>query len=259
MDWEHLVGLIIIVGFGGCWYFWQRYNDQRRKANLSSPVFRPIAAYEKLPELCAAALESGRGIQLNWGNAPLGGATTPDSLATLQVLQAVARTATLSAKGVTVVSGDPTALLLAQDVLQQAYLENPNSFVPYQPQHLNWHGDSAFSAVAGMQAVALAEKPALQISFGAFGSEAALLTNPVRPIGQLTDMLGTTTPNAQSLSQVLTPQMPLLGEDVYAAGAYLNHKPEHIASLQAQDTARAVLIAVILLASLVLTVQDLLR
>ena len=39
---------------------------------------------------------------------------------------------------------------------------------------------------------------------------------------------------------------PLIGEDLFAGGAYLGRKPAHIASLRAQDIVRIVIIIAIL-------------
>jgi hypothetical protein len=43
-----------------------------------------------------------------------------------------------------------------------------------------------------------------------------------------------------------TAQEPLIGEELYAAGAYLQAGPLHISSLRAQDILRWVLAAIIL-------------
>jgi len=50
-------------------------------------------------------------------------------------------------------------------------------------------------------------------------------------------------------------QEPLIGEELYAAGAYLKSGPIHIASLRAQDVLRWVLIFAILLGAILKFLQ----
>ncbi len=79
---------------------------------------------------------------------------------------------------------------------------------------------------------------------GNFGDEYLLLgeaatQNDIAQIG------GASHPNTLPFVYASTPNA-LLGEEIYAAGAYLQKNPAHIGSLLAQDTMRWIIVAIML-------------
>jgi hypothetical protein len=88
---------------------------------------------------------------------------------------------------------------------------------------------------------------------GAFGDEFPLMAETGAQHG-LIQAGGTANP--QALPFVLTSvSHPLIGEEIYAAGAYLSERRSHIASLLAQDTVRALIVAGTILLVLLRTLR----
>jgi hypothetical protein len=84
---------------------------------------------------------------------------------------------------------------------------------------------------------------------GSFGVEVALLTDRSEQSGNLT-LAGTDDITAQAVLYA-TASEPLIGEELYASGAYTDAGIIHTASLRAQDSVRWLLVVVILAGILV--------
>jgi hypothetical protein len=80
---------------------------------------------------------------------------------------------------------------------------------------------------------------------GSFGPEVALLTEASERGGNMT-LAGTDNITGQAVLYA-TAHEPLIGEELYAGGAYVNAGPMHTASLRAQDVVRWLLVITILL------------
>jgi hypothetical protein len=100
------------------------------------------------------------------------------------------------------------------------------------------------SYAAGTLPIIYDEQISATVLAGHFGSESALITDAAERNGSLT-LAGSDNITAQAVF-VASAQEPLIGEELYAAGAYINAGPIHVSSLRAQDIFRWVLIIAIL-------------
>ncbi|MFN2297266.1 MAG: DUF6754 domain-containing protein, partial [Anaerolineales bacterium] len=98
---------------------------------------------------------------------------------------------------------------------------------------------------AGAMITPSADRASATILIGAMGSEAALIADTGAQRGSV--IAAVTDPVGQA-AVFATTDNPLLGEELFAAGAYLKVHPMHAASLQAQDVLRWGTIIVILAA-----------
>jgi hypothetical protein len=155
---------------------------------------------------------------------------------------------------------DPTALPLAQDQLRRAYQRQgyPEEYDPRQVRlvapSLN-NNSVAYSA--GIMDLLAHERVMANVMIGAFddyqtssgfGDEFLLMGEP-NARKDLLQVGGTSNPRVLPFI-FATISHPLLGEEIYAAGAYLNARRGHLGSLLAQDTVRGVLVVIVVLAVL---------
>jgi hypothetical protein len=91
------------------------------------------------------------------------------------------------------------------------------------------------------------ERVSATFLLGAMGAEAALIADTGAQRGSVTAAV--TDPVGQA-AVFATTDNPLLGEELFAAGAYLKVNHSHAASLQAQDVLRWLAIGGILLGAL---------
>lgn len=248
--------------------FFFAYWAVKRGARLT---LRPIDAYSALKGLLARGAEAGRPVHLSLGIAGIGDQATADTTAGLNVLEYLADRAAISASPPIVSIANATALPVAQDLLRRAYHRQgyPEEYDPVRVRFLapsdptlaspavpgpavyaNSPHD-AFAYAAGTMRMLNQHKLIANVMVGQFGDEFLLLgeTGAQRKLDQIG---GTSTLSALPFVYA-TVSHPLIGEEIYAGGAYLSGKPAHLSSLMAQDILRWVLVAGTLAAILLRT------
>ena len=139
-------------------------------------------------------------------------------------------------------SGDATLAILSQDELKAA--SKFSEGVAFDPTTGRLSGLSPFSYAAGTIPAIRDENVSANVLMGNFGVEVALLTDAVERENTFV-MAGSDNLAAQAVIYA-SAQEPLIGEEIYAAGAYVGSDPLHAASLSVQDILRWLIIAVIL-------------
>lgn len=211
----------------------------RRK---SPPVFREIPAYTHLRQAIGRVVEDGSRLHVSLGRAAL---TTPQSasaLAGLILLRRLADLTSASDKPPVATTGEATLVILAQDTLQAASRAAGQSF--YDPTTARLTGLTPFSFAAGTLPVIRDENVSTNILMGNFGLEAGLLTDASEREEAFTLAASDNLP-AQAIMYTSS-QDPLIGEELFAAGAYVEAGRMHTASLVVQDILRWLIIIVIL-------------
>ncbi len=238
--------------------FFFAYWAVKRGARFS---LRPIAAYSALKGLLARAAETGQPVHLSLGVAGIGDQATADTTAGLNILEYLAERAAISASPPIVTIANPTALPVAQDLLRRAYRHQgyseeydparvrfiapadptlQSSALPAPSIYANTPHD-AFAYAAGTMQVLSKQKLTANVMVGQFGDE-FLLLGETGARQDLTQIGGTSAVSALPFVYA-TMSHPLIGEEIYAGGAYLSDKPAHLSSLLAQDVLRWVLVA----------------
>jgi hypothetical protein len=105
-------------------------------------------------------------------------------------------------------------------------------------------GLTPLSFAAGSLPVVYDQQVSVNILTGSFGSEVALIADAAEQTNSVS-LGGSENLAAQAVMYVAL-QEPLIGEELYAAGAYVQAGPMHTASLRTQDVLRWLLIGVIL-------------
>jgi len=136
-------------------------------------------------------------------------------------------------------AGDPSLGLLTQDTLQAGY-QAAGAGELYTPATGRVSGLSPFGFAAGAMHITQNENVSANIMIGHFGPEVALLTEAsdrenVALIGASDNLTGQSVLYASS-------QDALIGEELFAAGAYIGAGASHAASLTVQDILRWVII-----------------
>lgn len=247
--------------------FFFAYWAVKRGAQFS---LRPIEAFGALKGLLAHAAEAGQPVHLSLGTAGIGDQATADTTAGLTVLEYLADRAAVSASPPIVTIANPTALPVAQDLLRRAYRRHgyPKEYdakrarfvaldpllgsVPSpNPAIYASNQDDAFAYAAGTMQLLSKHALVANVMVGRFGDEFLLLgeTGAQRGLNQI---------GGTSVARVLpfvyaSVSHPLIGEEIYASGAYLLAKPAHLSSLIAQDVMRWAVVGGVLLGVLLKT------
>jgi hypothetical protein len=206
--------------------------------------FRRIAGYEALLLALERAVEAGERVHLSLGTGSIIGTDSAAAFAGLVMLTEIAKVTSLSDRPVVVTTGDGAMAIVAQDSLRSAYRE-AGAMERYSPISARMLGPTPFSYVANIPILLESEKVSANILAGAFGAEGALAAD-FGERKQSFVLAGTEDIQTQALLYA-TAEYPLIGEEIFAGGAYLDVSPAHRASLRVQDTVRFIIVAGILL------------
>jgi hypothetical protein len=218
------------------------------------PSFRPIPAFEALGRAIERAVEAGQRVHISLGTGSTVGQEGAPAFAGLAALGSIARTTSMSDRPVVATSGDAAMAILARDTLRDAY-QAVGAAELYEPTAGRMLAPTPFSYVAGLPLLLATEDVSVHMLTGSFGVEAALAAD----FGEREDafvIAGTDDVQSQALF-FATAEHPLLGEEVFATGAYLEVGGLHPASLRAQDAVRWVIILLMLGGTLLRTFGEL--
>jgi hypothetical protein len=217
------------------WFTWR----VRRGAKY---VFRRIQAFDALRGLFGMAAEEGKTVHLALGDSGIADAHTAVVSSGLAVLRHLAEQGTSLGTAPTVTVADPTLMIVAQDILLRAH-ERKRMIMHYHPTDVHLIAPDPTAYAIGAQDMIDDEDVAANVMVGHFGEEYLLLgeASAQRDIAQ---MVGSDNVNAHPF-MVSTTERALLGEEVFAAGAYLTERPEQVASLRLQDFLRVLIVVLI--------------
>lgn len=206
---------------------------------------RDIPAFIRLRRAVGRVVEDGSRLHVSLGRGALVTPQSASALAGLALLRRLAELTSAGDKPPIATSGDAALAILSQSTLQDAA---GTSGLGYDPAAGRLTGLTPFSYAAGAIPSIRDENVSATVLMGNFGIEAALLTDAAER-ARTFSLAGSDNLEAQAVIYA-TAQQPLIGEELYAAGAYVNAGPLHHASLKVQDILRWLFIAVILLGAL---------
>ena len=108
--------------------------------------------------------------------------------------------------------------------------------------------DAQFAYAAGVNGIMVREKPAACLYMGKFYAESLILAETGNSIGAI--QIAGTASQAQIPFFVTACDYTLIGEEFFAASAYLSQKPELIGGVRGQDMVKVGVITIIILTTL---------
>jgi hypothetical protein len=208
----------------------------RRK---SPPTLRDIPAFTLLRRAIGRVVEDGSRLHVSLGRSAMATPQSASSLAGLVLLDRLADLTSGGDKPPIATSGDAAVAILAQSILQDAAVSSGQSIDPYAGRLT---GLTPFSYAAGAIPSIRDENVSATVLMGNFGVEAALLTDAAER-SQVFNLAGSDNLEAQAVLYA-TAQQPLVGEELFAAGAYFDLGSMHHASITVQDILRWLFIAI---------------
>jgi hypothetical protein len=223
------------------------YSAYRRRRTIA---FRKLRGFEALGRSIERAVEAGERVHLSLGTGSVIGSDSGPAFAGLAVLSRMAMATSMSDKPSVISTGNGAMMVLAQDSLRSGYRQVGES-TRFKLTAGRMLGPTPFSYVAGLPAILGTEDVTVHMMIGSFGAEAALAADFGERNGIFV-LAGSDDVQSQSLLYA-TAGYPLIGEEVFAGGAYLNAGPLHHASLSTQDLVRFLVVAAILIGALLRT------
>jgi hypothetical protein len=202
---------------------------------------RKIAGLEAVDEAVGRATEMGKKIFY------IPGTQDMDNVQTIAGLAILGRVAKLTAEyeaRIDVPVSRSLVMVTAREVVKEAYINagRPDSYSDDMVYYLT---DDQFGYAAGIDGLVVRQKPATIFYQGAFYAEALILAETGNSIGAI-QIAGTAMPS-QLPFFVAACDYTLIGEELFAASAYLSREPKLLGSLKGQDMGKAAIILALLL------------
>ncbi len=205
---------------------------------------RKISGLEAVDEAVGRATEMGKPILYVPGLATIDVIST---IASMNILSQVAKKTAEYNTTLLVPNRDPVVYTVAREVVKEAYTDagRPDAFNPDNVYFLTQDQFGFTSAVCGTM---VRDKPATNLFVGYFWAESLVLAETGATTGAI-QIAGT-----DSIFQlpffIVACDYTLIGEELYAASAYLSREPLLLGSLKGQDWGKMIILGVLLLSSL---------
>jgi hypothetical protein len=190
---------------------------------------RKIAGLEAVDEAVGRATEMGKKVFYVPGTQDMDNVQT---IAGLTLLERVARLTAEYETKLEVPVSRSLVMITAREVVREAYINagRPDS---YNDSMIYYLTDDQFGYAAAIDGLVVRQKPATMFYMGAFYAESLILAETGNSIGAI-QIAGTAMP-AQLPFFVAACDYTLIGEELFAASAYLSREPKLLGSLKGQD------------------------
>jgi hypothetical protein len=147
---------------------------------------------------------------------------------------------------------DYMVLPLAQEIIQTSYSEvgRPDS---YNQNDIFFISYDQFPFCAGVNGITVRERVATIFYMGFFNAEALLLTETGNQAGAI--QIAATDAVTQIPFFITTCDYTLIGEEFYAASAYLSRNHELVSMLKAQDYFKLIIVIVVIIGTILSTLH----
>lgn len=236
----------IIISFAIVYYI----ASARRGKKL---FIRRIAGLEAVQEAIGRATEMGRPILYIPGIQDMDDVQT---VAGVTILGYVARTIAEYDTKIEVPTSRSIVMSTARETIKSAYTAagRPDS---YSDDSVHYVTDEQFGYVAAVDGIMVRDRPATCFYMGAFFAESLIMAETGNSIGAI-QIAGTAMP-AQLPFFVAACDYTLIGEELFAASAYLSNEPKQLGSLKGQDVGKSIAMLAIASGVVLLTLYQVTR
>ncbi len=205
---------------------------------------RRIPGLDALEEAVGRATEMGKPVLF------VPGISSISDIATIAALNILGRVAKKTAEYETrliVPNIDPIVMTVAQEVVRQAYTEAGRPDI-YRKEDIFFLTSSQFAYAAGVDGIMMRERPATNLFMGWFAAESLILAEAGNMTGAI--QIAGTDSTDQLPFFIVSCDYTIMGEELYAASAYLSREPLLLGTVKGQDLGKAILMFLLVLGSI---------
>ncbi|UCD63192.1 MAG: hypothetical protein JSW34_10625 [Candidatus Zixiibacteriota bacterium] len=239
---DRVNALILVLVFSTAILLYTRWARQGR------PLF-----LRKIPGLAAVEEAVGRATEMGRPVLFVPGIDELDQIETIAGVSILGRVAKITAQYDTPLSVPvryPLVYAAAQEVVEQSYIE-VGKRDSYDKDIVRYVAGEQFAFTANVNGYMMRERPATNIYMGAFFAESLLLAETGNAAGSI-QIAGTAKPE-QLPFFIAACDYTLMGEELYAASAYLSHEPLMLGGLKGQDFIKLLIVVCIILGVVLVT------
>jgi len=230
-----LFGTILFISITLLYIFWAR------RGNL---FIRRIAGLDAVEEAVGRATEMGKPILYCNG---IGLISDISTVASLNILGQISKKVAEYDTPLTVPTADPVVHAVAREMVKEGYNSSgrPDLFKDDSVYFITTDQMGYAAALAGIMA---REKPATNFFMGYYAAESLVLAESGAATGAI--QIAGTDQVSQLPFFITSCDYTLIGEELYAASAYLSKDPLLVGSLKGQDACKLLIIGSVLVGSL---------
>ena len=238
---ERIVMFFAILILGGTLMYNIRYAERGGEIYL-----RPIPGLKAVEEAVGRSTEMGRPILYVPGIQDM---DQVETVAGVVVLGHVAKMTARYETSLNVPVARSIVMKAAREACRESYTVEgrPDMFNEDMVHYLT---DDQFAYAAGVNGIMVREKPAACLYKGKFYAESLILTESGNSIGAI--QISGTASQAQIPFFVTACDYTLIGEEFFAASAYLSQKPELVGGVRGQDMIKLAVIGSIIFSTLMM-------
>ncbi len=225
-----IVSLLVTIGFGGL-LLYASYRVQKGW----TPKIRKMAALDAIEEAIGRCAEMGVPAHFTAANADLTTDVAPQTFAGLAVLGYMTRLCARLRVPLIVTIQNPQAIPLHEDIVKQGYLVEGHPEAYNSGYTIRYLSNDQNAHAAGVLSIMRQERCGANVVIGAlYGSIYSLLAaGTLSPTGAFT--ISGTARMTQVPVAVIMSDFSLIGEEMFAAGAYVSKDPRRVGPLVGSD------------------------
>jgi hypothetical protein len=221
--------MIWVIGFVGAIVYFVR--AARKGKDL---FIRRLAGLDEMDNAVGRATEMGKPILYISGLSTISDVAT---IAAINILGEVAKKTAEYNTRLIVPCADPIVMAVEQEVVREAYAEvgRPDA---YNEDDVFYLTRSQFAYVAGVNGIMVRQRPATILYMGMFYAESLVLAETGGSVGSI--QIAGTDAVTQLPFFITSCDYTLIGEELYAASAYLSREPKLLGGLKGSDWMKVV-------------------
>ncbi len=240
------------VAFTALLVFFVLFNIHRAKnsSKKGSDLFiRRIPGLNAIDEAVGRATEMGRPVLMVPG---LSDPINAKAMQALNIFSYVSRTAARFSNPILLCAFSASLYTVAQEIIRDVYNQEGLSD-KFDTDSVRFISDRQFAFAAGVSGLVLREKVAAAFLMGEFYAESLIFAETANSVGAI--QVASSTEVTQTPFFIAACDYVLIGDEFYAASAYLTRAPVLVGSLIGQDWSKVAIAATVFFGMLTTSVQ----
>lgn len=221
----------------------------KRSAGGKDLFIRRIAGLNAIDEAVGRATEMGKPVVMVPG---LPDGLSAQAMQALNIFSYVCRIAARFANPILMCCYNAAVYTVAQEVIRDVY-QQEGLADRFDPDSVRFISDRQFAFAAGVSGLILREKAAATFFMGEFYAESLIFAETANGVGAI--QVASSTESTQTPFFIAACDYVLIGDEFYAASAYLTRQPVLTGSLVGQDWSKILFMLLILVGALTTSFQ----
>lgn len=240
INWDKFNIFVAMFVFGGLILYFIYHARKGKELYI-----RKIAGLQAVDDAVGRATEMGKPILYILG---LGYVEEVATIASLNILGEVAKKCAQYDTKLIVPNADPIVYTVAREIVKESFTKmgRPDS---YDPDSVFFLAREQMAFAAGIDGIMVRERPATNFLVGYFAAESLVLAETGASTGAI--QIAGTDALAQLPFFVTACDYTLIGEELYAASAYISKEPLLLGAIKGEDYGKVIIAVFLVLASII--------